>query len=186
MSTRRKHSKISEFPEELREAIHRKLANGATYEELTNWINEQAAHHGTETVGKSSVARYGKDFLARLDRLKVVSEQARAVLEYDDGAPDTDLMSASNKIALSLITETLMKVQEGDLSKEKLSSVFRALAQLQRANVATEKLKWDVERAVQAASERIKEGLRKELQAQPELLARIMGLVDDATSKTLG
>ncbi|MGE5551910.1 MAG: phage protein Gp27 family protein, partial [Bacteroidota bacterium] len=78
----RKHFKVQELPEELRAAIDEQITRGVHYRDIAEYIS-QMGHE----IGKSSVARYGKDFLTRLERIRVVRDQARAIVEADPDAP---------------------------------------------------------------------------------------------------
>lgn len=168
---RRKHFKIDQLPPELVEAINRKLVDGWTYRQLADWLNEQG-----QPVSKSAVGRYGKHFLARLEALKATREKARAIVESAPDAPATELNEAANQLAVSLITETLLSVD--DLTGEKVSDLLNALARLERSGVAREKLKMEFHRGVNAAAAKLKAALPKEIQADPELSARINRLID--------
>lgn len=169
---RRRHSKITSIlPPELVEAINKRLVGGDTYQEITDLIN-RSGHE----ISRSSVGRYGKDFLTRLEKLRVVKEQAKAIVTETKDGPATELAEASNQLALQKIMEYLMKVD--NLDDSKATEVFKALALLQRANVQVEKLKLDYNRGIDAASEKIKAGLKEELGREPALIARLSDMVD--------
>jgi hypothetical protein len=140
---------VESLPPEVVEAVNRKLVEGYTYQQVTDWLN-QLGHE----VGKSSVARYGKDFLARLERLRVAKEQARAIVEETD-RPATEMHEAANRLAVHLIMETLMQVNS--LDGERLSELLKALAQLERSAVSREHLKLEYKKKVQQAVSRIEE-----------------------------
>lgn len=172
---RRKHYKIETFPREIVDAINKKLVDGYTYEEVAAWLNELG-----HNIGKSSVGRYGKDFLSRLERLKVVKEQAKAIIDVNPDAPATEMAEAANQLATQLIMEFLMQVDLSDMEEAKVTEVLKALSHLERSGVQREKLKFDYNRGVEAAAEKIKENLRNELAANQELQQKIFALVDQA------
>ena len=60
-----------------------------------------------------------------------------------------------------------------DLENAKSTEVLKALALLERSAVQREKLKFDFNRGVDAAEERILSRLQAELSKQPELLDKI-------------
>ncbi|SHJ60011.1 phage protein Gp27 family protein [Desulfofundulus thermosubterraneus] len=173
MGKRRKHFKVETLPPEIVEAINRKLVEGYTYQQLANWLNQMG-----HPVGKSSLARYGKDFLSRLERLRVVKEQARAIVEVNPDAPATEMAEAANQLATQLIMEFLMQVDLDDLAQAKVTEVLKALAKLEASGVRREQLKFNFNRGVDAAVSRIKEALRAEVAADPELAARLAEMVD--------
>lgn len=148
---RRKHSKINrELPAELVVEINAKLVEGHTYQEIADWLS-QMGHQ----VSKSAVGRYGKDFLTRLERLKQVREQARAIIEDSGDRPATEMHEAANELAVQLIMETLMQVE--NLEGEKISELLKALAQLERSAVSRENLKLEYQKKVQQAVSKIEQ-----------------------------
>ncbi|KEQ23420.1 phage protein Gp27 family protein [Paenibacillus tyrfis] len=176
MSSRRKHSKVLQLPPEIVEAVNKKLTTGTTYREIADWINQMAEDTGVE-ISHMSVQRYGKDFLSRLERLKVVNEQAKAIVETHGEGPDTALAEAANKLALQLVMETLMTAQN-TLEDEKLTNVMRALTQLQRSSVATEKLKFTFDKGISKAIDQVKQQLQEELKSDPDLYHRLAAIAD--------
>ncbi|MDK2902466.1 MAG: hypothetical protein PWQ93_385 [Clostridiales bacterium] len=162
MAERRKHHKIEKLPDELVEAVNQKLVEGYTYQQVTDWLNEMG-----HSIGKSSVARYGKDFLSRLERLRVIKDQARAIVEESGDRPATEMAEAANQLAMQLITETLMKVDE--VSTDDINKIFNALAKLESSGVQRERLKLDYKQKIDKAVNRIEEvGKKKGL--DPETL----------------
>lgn len=163
---RRKHHKIPRvLPPDLVEAVNRKLVEGHTYQEIADWLG-QMGHQ----VGKSSVGRYGKEFLTRLERLRQVRDQARVIIDEGQGAPATELHEATNQLAIQLIMETLLQLDT--VQGEKVADLLKALAQLEKSAVAREGLKLDYRQKVDKAVKQIEEtGKKKGL--DPETLALI-------------
>ncbi|MDI3480803.1 MAG: hypothetical protein PWQ97_458 [Tepidanaerobacteraceae bacterium] len=176
MAERRKHHKIEKLPDELVEAVNKKLVEGHTYQEITQWLNEMG-----HSVGKSSVARYGKDFLSRLERLRVVKEQAKAIVNESGDRPATEMAEAANQMAMQLIMETLMKVDS--ISTDDIHKIFNALARLESSGVQREKLKMDFRQKIEIAITRLKEQLKVELSEYPELKEQIYAVVDKAADE---
>lgn len=169
MSDRRSHPKIlTELPPEIVEAVNDLLVSGKTYQEVVDFLKEKG-----QQVSRSSVGRYGKDFLARLERLKVVKEQARTIVQESADAPATEMAEAANQIATQLIMEHLMEVS--DLEGEKVTEILKALARLEQSGVAREKLKMDFRKKVKVALEAFKKDLYTELEGrEPELCERLI------------
>ena len=102
-------------------------------------IEELCAERGLE-VSKSALQRYGKPFQERLDAVKMITEQARAVV---DSAPDED--GAVNEALMRLIQEKLFTVVvEAELSTGDISKVTKAIADLGRASVTQKKMAAEV------------------------------------------
>lgn len=181
---RRRHSKIHQLPDPVVEEINRLLVSpGITYEMITDHLKKLG-----HDVSKSSVGRYGKDFVARLERLKIVKDQAKAILDEGGDRPATELQEAANQMAMQLIMETLMKVDNIDVSEdgEKLTDVLKALANLERSAVSREKLKFEFNKGVEAAAAKIKEALKKELMADTDLQQKMMEVVEQAKAQIAG
>lgn len=141
---RRRHSKITrELPPEIVEAVNQKLVDGFTYEEIANWLRSLG-----HEVSRSTVGRYGKEFLSKLERLKLAKEQAKAIVSEMGDAPATELHEAANQLAVQLIMETLIRVP--DLEGEKVSELLKALAHLERSSVSREKLKAEFRQKAEA------------------------------------
>lgn len=170
--SRRKHHKINSFPPELVEEINQRIVNGETYESIARWLTEE--HECS--IGKSSVQRYGKEFTAKLERLRIIKDQAKAIIDTDPDAPATEMHEAANQLAVQLIMETLMQVP--DLGKAKVTELFKALALLERSAVAREKLKYEFNKGVEAGLVRLKEALKAELKTEPELMQKMLELAD--------
>lgn len=170
---RRKHSKITtELPPEIVSEVNRLLVEeGKTYQEIAGWLKEMG-----HDVSKSSVGRYGKDFLSRLERLRVVKDQARAIVEENGDRPATELHEAANQIAVQLIMEKLTTVN--DLEVDNIADLFKAVAQLERSATGRERLKFNFNKGADAAAEKIKAALKAEISADQDLLSRLGELVD--------
>lgn len=152
MANRRKHSKVETLPPEIVAAVNQALTGHHTYEEIAAWLREMG--HG---VSKSSVGRYGKDFLSRLERLKVVRDQARAIVDADPDAPATEMAEAANQLALQMIMELLIKLPEDALEKASVTEVLKALGRLEQSGVAREKLKLTYRDKVEKVAEKVEE-----------------------------
>ncbi|MBB6673005.1 phage protein Gp27 family protein [Cohnella nanjingensis] len=170
--SRRKHSKVLQLPEEIVEAVNKQLTSGIPYRDIADAINKLTPETGIE-VSHMAVQRYGKDFLGRLERLKIVNEQAKAIIDSHGDGPDTALSEAANKMALSIIMETLLSAQNS-LEGESLTAVMRALAQLQRSSIASEKLKFQFDKGVSKAVAEVRAGLQEELKNDPDLHHRLL------------
>lgn len=126
---RRKHSKIERaLPPEIREAVNAKLTEGYTYQEVADWLRDLG--HG---VSKSAVGRYGKDFLARLERLKVAKHQARAIVQEMGDGPATETEAAT-----LLSVQAIMELRDNLLSEitalnEKIDRISQSVDEINRA-----------------------------------------------------
>jgi hypothetical protein len=154
---RRKHFKVSTLPREVQDAINQKIADGESYPKIAAWIR-QMGHE----VGKSSVARYGKDFMARMEVLKTTQKQAEAIMTEMGGRPALEIEEATAKLASQLIMEHLIKTQ--DLKGASLGVVLKAVAQIQGSSVARERVKMDWKQKLDSAFKKIEEKAEKKKQ----------------------
>ena len=125
--------KVAMLPKALRDEIDRKLIEGAFsgYEDLAQWIQD----NGHE-ISKSTLHRYGADLEGRVERIRLATEQAEALV-----ASTPDSLSALADAGIRLIQEqmfTALKASdEGDMVS--LARSMRALAESVRATVALRK-----------------------------------------------
>lgn len=157
----RAHSKIAQLPVEVREAVDDLLVGGITYEEITAKLREMG-----HDVSRSAIGRYGKDFHSRLERLKLVRAQARAVTAQTEGE-GLELEEASSQLLLQYLMEFLFEVDVKDESGEinpalvaSLPKLMSAVAKIQKSGVAREAFKSDVRKKIQAAARKVKETAR--------------------------
>ncbi len=178
MQDRRSHSKISQMPKSLRDLLNQKIVDGATYREIEGWLKQMG-----QDIGKSAIQTHGQKFLAKLEQLKIVKEQARTIVEESGDAPATSVSEAANQLAMQLIMETLLEVDKGDLKKEKLTSVLKSLSELIRSSVSTEKLKLQFNKGLKKAIKEVKLELQEALKSEPELYSKMTALVDKVDEK---
>lgn len=89
-------------------------------------------------ISSSSLHRYGATFRERLDAVKMITEQARAVVNE---APDDE--GAVNEALMRLVQEKLFSVvvdAELDTKGLKLDKIAKAIADLGRASVTQKRL----------------------------------------------
>lgn len=174
MKNRRKHSKIAALPGAINKEVNRLLTTpGWTYEKIAEHL-KQLGH----PVGKSSVGRYGQDFLARLQMLREVKEKAKAILE-ESGGNGLEMEEAASQIALQRTMEFLLEVDSEDLKGESVNKMIAALARLQQSSAIRERQR-DMRKQVEKTTEKIK-AIGKQKGLSPETIKQIeeeiLGLV---------
>jgi hypothetical protein len=126
-----RRSAVFDLPEHIKSALDKRLAEGGfqDYKGLSDWL----ALMGWQ-LSKSAIHRYGQNFAEKLSTLKLVTEQAKAVVE---AAPDKE--GAVNDALVRLVQEKLFGVlidlDPAVLKQEKLSYLAKAIADLGRASV---------------------------------------------------
>ena len=131
-------SKVERLPEDVREELNRRLIDSgfSNYEEHSAWLAER----GYE-IKKSSVHRYGGTFEERINSLKLVTEQARAIVSEtpdDDNAVNDSLIRLCQEKAFMLLRDLEIDPDTVDLPK-----LMRAIADMGRASV--QQKKWAAE-----------------------------------------
>ena len=169
---KRSHSKVAALPEEIRAAVDRKIMSGVEYQEIADYINAM----GTQTVSRSSVNRYGQKFMAKMEKLHLAREQAKAVVDSAKDGPALEMVDAANQMAVQVILERLIDMD--DIKTAKSTEVLKALALLERSAVQREKLMLAYNRALDQATKQIKTALQTELERQPDLMAKLLSMVD--------
>ena len=151
INSRRAHPKIADLPEELRTAIHKKLTEGYTYQEISEWITSEG-----HPISRSAVGNYGKNFLTKLEKLKMAREQTKVIVEEGSDKPATEMIEAASSLTQQLILEHLVN-NEIDLKKVKADRLIQALSMLERSTVAREKLKLESRRKADEAVKNIED-----------------------------
>lgn len=169
----RSHSKIDNLPTSLREAINDAIVNKRmTYEQITSMIHEA----GHRDISSKSVARYGKKFSEKLESITRAKEQAKAIIESSAGSK-LDMAEASSTMALHLLMNMLANTEDGKVDKNAIAGM-QALASLERSAVSREKLRYQFNKGVDAAAEKIKLELQEVLKTEPELLGKILEILE--------
>jgi len=143
---RRKHGRIrDELPPEIREQVDRLLIEGAAYEEVREFLTRR----GIE-IGRSSIGRYGKDFLNAYSRLRVVEDKSRALVsETGDGLV---LEEAASKIFAQMVIEAQLS---GDLDIKALPRIISDFAKLQSSSIMRERIKLTFEERAKSVAEEV-------------------------------
>jgi len=126
--------KIDLLPEEIRKELEQMIIAQAFsgYEGIADWLQSK----GYE-IRKSAVHEWGQDFKDRLQAIRLVTQQARAIVEAepdDDNALSDALIRLTQERTFKLLMEA-----ELDPSKVNFAAVTRNVAQLTRASVTAKK-----------------------------------------------
>ena len=149
----RRRSKVETLlPRELRDEVDRLLIEGATYEEV-------AAHCRARgyDISRSSIGRYGKEFLNTYRRVRIIEDQARA-LQSEPGE-GLLLEEAASKLFLRQVLELLLRAEIDLLEMPRILSDF---AKLQQSSVARERLKAQSAARLKEAGEKVAEAVEAE------------------------
>lgn len=164
------------LPPEILEQLNKMIVDGCTYEEIGNWLKKFDVN-----VHRSTINRYGQGYLERLERIRIISEQTKAVFEDNKGKPATELSDASVLIVTQMLMESLMENEQ--IEMKDLTKAAQALATLQRSNVSSEKLKIDTQTKVQLGLDMFVNRITAELNGKyPELLDKLAKIAEEVAS----
>lgn len=165
MGKNRSHSSIDRAltPGDKAELNRRLATPGVTYDVVVDWLKDKGY-----SISRSAVGRYGKDFLARIETLKVVEEKARAIVS-EVGANALSMEEAAAKIFTQKVLEHLLEID--DLSGQKFGALMTAFAKLQSSSTQRERLKADFQKKISEAADEVSR------------VAKAKGLSDEAASE---
>ncbi len=168
----RRHSRIGdELPQELKREVDRLLVEGnVTYDDIKAFLEEKGYD-----ISRSAIGRYGKEFLASYQRLRVIEEKSRALVsEAGDGMV---LEEAAAKIFAQKIVEAQLLEGFDVLENPRLIADF---AKLQSSTVARERFKRELKEKVEKTAESVvrtaRQGGLSDEKAE-EIRRKILGIV---------
>lgn len=168
-------SKVTKLPPEVKAWLDQALINNSFSE--YRFLADELKSRGF-SISKSVLNEYGQDFEERLKALRMVTEQARAVVQAspdDDGAVNDALVRLTQEKMFGLLMEMEIDPESVDLAK-----LARAVAELGKASVAQKR--WQVEARKQAlqdaasAAERVAKKTGLSAEAADELRREILGI----------
>lgn len=162
-----RRSKVEQLPKAIKEWLDAELVEGnfAGYKALSKALKERGFD-----ISKTGLHRYGQDFEDRLKTLRMVTEQARAVVQAspdEDGAVNDALVRLTQEKMFGILMEMNVDPDSVDLAK-----LARAVAELGKASVAQKR--WQMEARKQALADAAKEA---------GIAAKSVGLTDDAVDQ---
>ena len=167
MSSRRSHSKIKKLPKPLLEQINNAIARrGLTYDDLESLVQQwvdSGELHPDEAPSRSALGRHGKNFLARLEQLSMMREQAKTIVT--EAAGDGLVMEeAAASLVINEIMSILMAVDKDKgegMSPADVARIANGLGKLQSSSVQREKLKSDFAKRVKEATKKVAKVAKK-------------------------
>lgn len=181
--SRRSHSKITKLPQRLRAAIDDAIAKrGATYDQLAatveQWIAEGKVA-ATDAPSRAGLARYGKNFLARMEQLNLMREQARQIVTSANGDGMVLDEAATNLVLNEIMSIFMARDPKDGIKPGDVARIAAGLGKLQSSSVQREKLKGEFEKKVREAAKTVsgkakKAGLSK--QAIEEIEREVLGI----------
>jgi Protein of unknown function (DUF3486) len=160
-----KPSLISQLPQDVQRKLDQELiTNGfSNYAGLADWLAKEGF-----TISPSSIHRYGKDFKAKVENIKLLTAQAKAIVE-NVGDDDNAVGEALSTLAQSKLFDLLLKIDidselEGDEGESKKNVDFlglvRAVSQLNRSSVTVKKFREEMKEKARKAMDIIKNEIK--------------------------
>lgn len=143
----RRHSRVTtDLPEEVRREVDRLLLEpGVTYDEIVKHL-EGKGHD----ISRSSLGRYGKDYLASYQQLRMIEDQARGLVsQAGDGLV---LEEAASKLFAKEIVRLLI---EQNVDIKKIPRLVSDFAKLQASSIMRERFKDELGKRVAKAAEEV-------------------------------
>jgi hypothetical protein len=134
------------LPIELKELLDVKLGLGdfKSYADLSNWVNQSLAKSGIEdTISKSALHRYGREFQQKLMNVQIYTSQAREIANAscdESGDMIEGLMAIAQSKAMELLL-SLPNPEEAADEKDRsravndAATVIRTVGQLSRNTI---------------------------------------------------
>ncbi|MGQ0530001.1 MAG: DUF3486 family protein [Panacagrimonas sp.] len=150
-------SAVSLLPEPIRAELNQRLLDGSfsDYQGLEAWMESKGFK-----IGKSSLHRYGKKFEDRIGALRLVTEQARAVVAEspdDDNSVNAALIRLAQEKAFNVLMELELDPETIEFPK-----LMRAIADMGRASLQQVKFAAEARKALATeVEEKLKSGPRK-------------------------
>ena len=168
-------SKVALLPEDIRAELERRLITSgfSNYDAIAAWLREQDVD-----ISRSAVARFGQDFAAKCDAIRIATEQAKAIVATV-GDDEGNMNEALIRLIQQLSFDILIKNQDADIAAL-LPKMGVMVAKLSKASVDQKKYMSEIrEKTKQAADDvvkAVKKGGMSEATAE-EIRKKILGIV---------
>lgn len=172
---RRKHFKIEDLPKDVRAQVDCMLASQNpryTYEEIEMFLYQEG-----HPIGKSSIARYHNSFERITERITETREKLKVLVDAVRDQPGTDIAEVANQLMMQGLLQRVAQAED-EFESISLEKAGRLIATLERSAVQREKLKYEFDKGVAQAVEKVKTQLHEELKADPDLYHRLIAKVD--------
>lgn len=124
----RKHSKIDNLPEDLKDVVEQMLQSDSTYAEIVQFLKENE-----QDVSVASVCRYARAFNANMEKLKMTHQNFKMVKEEIDRNPDLDMAEAIIRITSGNVFNRLANTDDEDWDEVDLGKLIKETNALIRA-----------------------------------------------------
>ena len=148
----RRHGKVHSLPDELRAEVDRLLIEGNTYEDIEKFLKRNGYD-----ISKSSIGRYGKEFLNFYREVKIIEDQSKTLVS-EAGGDGMIILEAAEKLFSKKIVELLLQNQ---IDVTKIPRIVSDFAKLQASSVVREKMKAEFKRKAEKAFQKAEKQAKK-------------------------
>jgi hypothetical protein len=173
----RKHFKVEQL--KCRATVDRMLNEGYIYEDIVAAVQKNG-----ESITTASLSRYHGSFERIAERITKTREQMKVLVEAVRDKPNTDLAQVANELMMQSLIERISTAQD-EFDDISLVEAGRLVASLERSGTAREKLKYEYDKGINAASEAFKQRMQDELKNHPDLLLRMLEVAEEVKSQLL-
>ena len=168
----RRHSRVTtDLPEEVRREVDRLLLEPSiTYEDIGAYLQGKGFD-----ISKSAIGRYGQQFHAAYQQLRIVEDQARALVS--DVGEGLVLEEAASKLFAQEIVRLLIS---RDIDIQKIPRLVSDFAKLQSSSIQRERIKNDFAQKVEQTASQVVETVKANGlsdAAAAEIRKKILGIV---------
>jgi len=163
-------SKIDQLPPEVREEFERALLakNFCGYEDFETWFAERGYQ-----ISRSAAHRFGQDFQARCEAIRIATEQARAIVGVV-GDDEGNLNEALIRMIQQLSFDILLKAgEDGEDIADILPKMGVMVAKLSKASVDQKKFAAETRKKTILEAAETVEKTAKQAGVSPETIQRI-------------
>lgn len=171
----RRHFKVEQLA--CRQMVDQMLAQGYTYEDIVTAVRDQG-----EMITAASLSRYHGSFERIAETITQTREQMKVLIDAVREQPNTELAEVANQVMMQGLLRRVATAQD-EFGSLPLDKAGRLIANLERSAVAREKLKFEFDKGVSVATQKIKAQLQEELKGNPELFARLTEQIEQIESE---
>lgn len=138
----RRHGKVHSLPAEIRAQVDDLLIEGHTYEDIAEFLKRKGYD-----ISKSSIGRYGKDFLNFYREVRIIEDQAKTLVS-EAGGDGMVIIEATEKAFSKKLLELLIA---NEIDIRKIPRIVSDFAKLQASSVVREKMKAEFKKRAEKA-----------------------------------
>lgn len=176
----RKHNKVYELPEEIREEVDRRLMDTSiTYSDISAWLAEEGY-----LISKSTIGRYALETKQLAHRLMETQTRVREMMKIAKNTQDDELLTeGALQIAVGKLSEKIALIED-ELDKLPPEKAIDLMIKLSRAKAYKDKVYAELRSEYDLAHKRFKEAVYAELEAShPEIVEQLIRIADETLGK---